>query len=122
MLTPLRLPAMRAVKVICSLPSQPELVPGGVANNKSEAIFTDLSLEGVEFDGSALIFNGFVNSGSRPVKLTASGPITNLSVRIEVVDWLGESRVCRFLSPNDHASIKLCYMPLSLVRNYAPEG
>ena len=93
-----------------------------MANNKSETIFTDLSLEGIELDGQALVFNGFTNSNSRPVKLTASGPITNLSVRIEVVDWLGHSRVCRFLSPNDHASLKLAYIPLSIVRNYPPVG
>ena len=89
MLTNVSLPAQRTVKVVCSLPSQPELIPGGVANNRTEAIFTDLSLEGIELDGEALVFNAFVNSGSRPVKLTASGPITSLAVRCELVDWLG---------------------------------
>ena len=48
MLSPVILPTMRTVRVVCSLRSQPELVAGGVANNKTKKIFADLSLEMAE--------------------------------------------------------------------------
>ena len=119
MLSPVALPAMRTVRVVCSLPSQPELVAGGVANNKTKKIFADLSLEGAErADGDTLIFNAFVNSGCRWIKLTQSGPITGFSTIIELTDYFGAERICRFLSPLNHASVKLCFCPVSLIRNY----
>ena len=122
MVSPVFLPAMRTVRVICSLPSQPELVAGGVANNKTKKIFADLSLEGAErTDGDTLIFNGFVNSGTRYVKLTQSGPITGFSTTIELTDYFGTERICRFLSPLNHAAIKVAFVPVSLIRNY-PEA
>ena len=58
---------------------------------------------------------------ARRVKLSQKGPITGFQIQIEFTDWLGISRVCRFLSPNDHASVKLCYCPLAIIRNYVPE-
>ena len=123
MLTSLSLPAQRTVKVVCSLPSQPELVPGGGANNATQRIFADLSLEGAErgADGDALVYNAFVPGPARWVKLSQKGPITGFQIQIELTDWLGISRVCRFLSPVDHASVKLCYCPLAIIRNYVPE-
>ena len=123
MLTGLSLPAQRTLKVVCSLPSQPELVPGGGANNATQRIFADLSLEGAErgADGDALVYNAFVPGPARWVKLSQKGPITGFQIQIELVDWLGMSRICRFLSPIDHASVKFCYCPLSIIRNYAPE-
>ena len=123
MLTSLSLPAQRTVKVVCSLPSQPELVPGGGANNATQRIFADLSLEGAErgADGDALVYNAFVPGPARWVKLSQKGPITGFQIQIELTDWLGISRVCRFLSPIDHASVKFCYCPLAIIRNYVPE-
>ena len=123
MLSGLSLPAQRTVKVVCSLPSQPELVPGGGANNATQRIFADLSLEGFErgAEGDALIYNAFVPGPARWVKLSQKGPITGFQIQIELTDWLGISRICRFLSPNDHASVKFCYCPLSIIRNYKPD-
>ena len=123
MLAGLSLPAQRTVKVVCSLPSQPELVPGGGANNATQRIFADLSLEGAErgADDDALIYNAFVPGPARWVKLSQKGPITSFQIQIELTDWLGISRICRFLSPNDHASAKFSYCPLAIIRNYVPE-
>ena len=119
MQAPVTLPAMRFVRVICSLPSQPELVAGGRANDQTKRIFADLSLEGAQrLDGDALVFNGFVNSGTRWVRLTQSGPITGFSTTIELTDWLGRDRVCRFLSPLESATCKYVFCPASLIRNY----
>ena len=119
MASPVALPAMRTVRVICSLPSQPELVAGGVGNNKAKKIFADLSLEGADrADGDTLIFNGFVNSGCRWIKLTQAGPITGFSTSIELTDYFGTERICKFLSPLNHCSIKIAFVPVSLVRNY----
>ena len=69
-------------------------------------------------DGDALVFNGFVNSGTRWVRLTQSGPITGFSTMLELTDWLGRDRICQFLSPLEHASIKWVFAPTSIVRNY----
>ena len=119
MQAPVSLPAMRAVRVICSLPSQPELVAGGLANDRTKRIFADLSLEGAQrLDGDALVFNGFVNSGTRWVCLTQSGPITGFSTMIELTDWMGRDRICQFLSPLSHTTVKYCFCPVSLVRSY----
>ena len=46
--------------------------------------------------------------------------MAGFQLSIELTDLLGVSRICNFLSPNDHTNVKLCYCLLRIISNYPP--
>ena len=114
----LALPAMRTVRVLSSLPGQPELVGGGVSNNAVERIFIDLSLEGVTRGSEDTLIYNAAPTTSRPVRLTLSGPLTGYHVRVELVDWFGFSRPVILKSRDAHCSIKMAFVRRELIENF----
>ena len=114
----LTLPAMRTVRVLSSLPGQPELVGGGIANNAVERIFIDLSLEGVTRGSEDTLIYNATPTTSRPVRLTLSGPLTGYHVRIELVDWFGFPSPVILKSRDAHCSIKMAFVRRELIENF----
>lgn len=116
---PAILPGIISVQVLSDLPSIGEYVPS-VSGSQQSKILTDFRPDLTKAGGATTQFYNANFGDCRWVKLTGDAAITQITVRIEAVDYLGNRHEMLLYSKSEQASMKICFAPNEMVENYRP--
>lgn len=109
-------PGIVSVQVLSDMPSIGEYVPS-VAGNEQSKILTDFRPDLTASGGATTQFYNANFGDCRWIKLTGEAPITQITVRIEAVDYLGVRHQLKLYSKSEQASMKICFAPREMVEN-----
>jgi hypothetical protein len=110
-------PSVTNIRLVSTLPTAPEAVPG--SDNLKSAILTDFRPDSVAQQGSELlVFNAGTFGECRWIKMTNNGPLTQFSLMLETVDWLGTVRPFNLIAPGAEATCKLAFAPKKMIDNW----
>lgn len=114
---PSALPGITTVRILSDLPQTGEFVQASGAK-QTDNILADFKPDLSNVGGASVqIYNA--NFGDcRWVKLKGNDPLTQLTIRLQCVDYLGNSHNIKLYSKSEIASIKLCFAPNELVENF----
>lgn len=114
---PAAFPGIVSVQVLSDLPSIGEYVPS-LSGAEQSKILTDFKPDLTTSGGATTQFYNANFGDCRWVKLTGESPITQMTVRIEAVDYLGVRHELLLYSKSEQASLKICFAPNEMVENY----
>lgn len=118
-------PGIVSVQVLSDLPSIGEYTPGvpggagaAAGSNTQTKILTDFKPDLTQAGGATTQFYNANFGDCRWIRLTGDGPITQITVRVEAVDYLGIRHQLVLYSKSEQASMKICFAPRDMVENY----
>lgn len=107
-------PGIVSIIVLSDLPSAGEYVQSTKSNEQAK-ILTDFKPDLSNAGGATTQFYNANFGDCRWIKLTGDAPISQLTVRIEAVDYLGIRHTLRLYSKSEQASMKICFAPKDMV-------
>lgn len=114
---PSALPSIVSINVLSDLPSAGEFVQSSTGSELAK-ILTDFKPDLSNTGGASIQYYNANFGDCRWVKLVGSGPISQVTVRIEAVDYLGVRHVLKLYSKSEQASMKIAFAPKELVENF----
>lgn len=109
-------PGIVSIIVLSDLPSAGEYVQSSKSNEQAK-ILTDFKPDLSNAGGATTQFYNANFGDCRWIKLTGDAPISQLTVRIEAVDYLGVRHPLQLYSKSEQASIKICFAPKDMVES-----
>jgi hypothetical protein len=107
-------PGIVSIIVLSDLPSAGEYVQSSKDNEQAK-ILTDFKPDLSNAGGATTQFYNANFGDCRWIKLTGDAPISQLTVRIEAVDYLGVRHTLKLYSKSEQASMKICFAPKDMV-------
>jgi hypothetical protein len=107
-------PGIVSIIVLSDLPSAGEYVQSSKDNEQAK-ILTDFKPDLSNAGGATTQFYNANFGDCRWIKLTGDAPISQLTVRIEAIDYLGVRHTLKLYSKSEQASMKICFAPKDMV-------
>ena len=113
-------PGVERISVIATLPVNPEYTADPSGGKSSELVLTDFAIQTGDVVGSnrdVYVYDSVGTAGTRWLRMVGGSTVTEFSIRMATVDWLGTKRPFWLRGSSDKVSIKLCFAPVDVVES-----
>jgi len=109
-------PGIVSILVLSDLPSNGEFVQSATGAEQAK-ILTDFKPDLGDIGGASTQYYNANFGDCRWIKLSGDGPITQMSIQIVAIDYLGNRHELKLYSKSEQASLKICFAPKSMVES-----